>query len=239
MKDEEITDVKEIRKKIAEATGKLILYIVLYVVVEAVINNLVFPVLQNVVASLPSIPYLTSHSNSTSTSASASASTPSIAGYAPYVNVLISLLFGYFIVQAFANVVYWNLRLKYDHPTAASMRSVFRLIGIGALVAAIAGGVAGGAAGVALGGFIGLVIGFASQQVLGQAVAGMFILLARPFRIKDHVNVVGEEGIVEEVTTLFTYISKPDGTSVLIPNNSIIGNKIYLLPKQAQQEKRS
>ncbi|MCQ4366814.1 MAG: mechanosensitive ion channel family protein, partial [Sulfolobales archaeon] len=146
MKDEEITDVKEIRKKIGEATGKLILYIVLYVVVEAVINNLVFPFLQSVVASLPSIPYLTSHSNSTSTSASTSASTQSIAGYAPYVNVLLSLLFGYFIVMAFANVVYWNLRLKYDHPTAASMRSVFRLIGIGALVAAIAGGVAGGAA---------------------------------------------------------------------------------------------
>jgi len=70
MEDEEITDVKEIRKKIGEATGKLILYIVLYVVVEAVINNLVFPFLQSVVASLPSIPYLTSHTNSTSTSAS-------------------------------------------------------------------------------------------------------------------------------------------------------------------------
>jgi Small-conductance mechanosensitive channel len=235
MKDEEITDVKEIRKKIGEATGKLILYIVLYVVIAAIINNLVFPILQNAVASLPSISYPTSPSSSTSASASA----PSIMGYAPYVNILLSLLFGYFIVMAFANVVYWNLRLKYDHPTAASMRSVFRLIGIGALVAAIAGGVAGGAAGVALGGFIGLVIGFASQQVLGQAVAGLFILLARPFRIKDHVNVVGEEGIVEEVTTLFTYISKPDGTSVLVPNNSIIGNKIYLLPKQTQQEKKS
>jgi small-conductance mechanosensitive channel len=239
MKDEEITDVKEIRKKIGEATGKLILYIVLYVVIAAIINNLVFPFLQSVVASLPSIPYLTSHTNSTSTSASASASTPSIMGYAPYVNILLSLLFGYFIVMAFANVVYWNLRLKYDHPTAASIRSVFRLIGIGALVAAIAGGVAGGAAGVALGGFIGLVIGFASQQVLGQAVAGLFILLARPFRIKDHVNVVGEDGIVEEVSTLFTYINKSDGTRVLVPNNSIIGNKIYLLPKQAQQEKKS
>ena len=82
-KDEEITDVKEIRKKIGEATGKLILYIVLYVVIAAIINNLVFPFLQSVAASLPSIPYLTSHTNSTSTSAS----TPSIMGYAPYVLV--------------------------------------------------------------------------------------------------------------------------------------------------------
>lgn len=227
MKEDQITDVKEIRKKIGEATGRLILYIILYVVVMAIVNNLIFPVLDNIASSLPSIPYLSSSSGS-------SGSAP-VSSYAPYVNVLLSLLFGYFIVQAFANVVYWNMRLKYDHPTASSMRSVFRLIGIGALIAAIAGGVAGGAAGVALGGFIGIVIGFAAQQVLGQAVAGLFILLARPFRIKDNVIIVGEEGVVEEVTTLFTYVRKGDGTLVLIPNNSIIGNKIYLPSKSGKQ----
>ncbi|WP_156005115.1 hypothetical protein [Stygiolobus azoricus] len=43
MKNEEITDIKEIRKKIGETTGKLIFYIVLYVVIEAIINILVFP----------------------------------------------------------------------------------------------------------------------------------------------------------------------------------------------------
>jgi small conductance mechanosensitive channel len=48
-------------------------------------------------------------------------------------------------------------------------------------VAALAGAVSGGAAAAALGGFIGLVKGFATQQVLGQAVAGTFLLLARPF----------------------------------------------------------
>jgi len=45
--------------------------------------------------------------------------------------------------------------------------------------------IAGGAAGVALGGFIGMVIGFASQQVLGQAISGLFILISRPFKISD------------------------------------------------------
>ena len=37
-------------------------------------------------------------------------------------------------------------------------------------------------------------LGFASQQVLGQALAGLFLLLSRPFRIKDHISVTGEEG---------------------------------------------
>jgi small conductance mechanosensitive channel len=90
--------------------------------------------------------------------------------------------------------------------------------------------VAGGAAGVALGGFIGLVVGFASQQVLGQAIAGLFILITRPLKIGDKVVLGGDEGIVEDVSTLFTTIVKPDGVKVLTPNNSILGAKIYIKP---------
>ncbi|QKR00438.1 mechanosensitive ion channel [Metallosphaera tengchongensis] len=218
MKDEEIVSVNEIRKKITESIGRLVLYIVIFVVIEALVNNFLFPYLESLRLNL----------------VSTSVSGIGIASYAPYVNILLSLLFGYFIIQAFVSVVYWNLRLKYDHSIAASMRSVFRLIGIGALVAAIAGAVAGGASGVALGGFIGIVVGFASQQVLGQALDGLFILLSRPFKIKDHISVTGDEGIVEEITTLFTYVQKQDGTVAIIPNNLVIGNKVYLYPKQTQ-----
>lgn len=112
------------------------------------------------------------------------------------------------------------------------MRNVVRIVGVGAMVAAIAGGVAGGAAGVALGGFLGIVIGFASQQVLGQAIAGLFLLIARPFKVGDGVVIAGEDGVVDDVATLFTRILKADGVTVLIPNNAIIGGKIYLKPKQ-------
>jgi small-conductance mechanosensitive channel len=105
------------------------------------------------------------------------------------------------------------MRAKYDHATAAAIKNIVKIIGIGAMVAAIAGG----AAGIALGGFIGMVIGFASQQVLGQAISGLFLLISRPFRIGNSVSLAGEDGIA----TLFTIIIKTDGTKVLIPNNSI------------------
>ena len=125
MKEENITSANEIRKKIAESTGKLVLYIVLFVIVEAIVNNFLFPFLESIKLQLP---YIT-------------VSNQSISSYQPYVNILLSLAFGYLIIQGFISVVYWNLRLKYDHSTSASMRSVFRLVGIGALVAAIAGAV--------------------------------------------------------------------------------------------------
>ena len=85
---------------------------------------------------------------------------------------------------------------------------------------------------MALGGFIGMVIGFSFQQVLGQTIAGLFLLIARPFKIGDSVIVAGEEGVVEVVTTLFTTIAKADGTKALIPSNTIIGGKIILKPRQ-------
>ncbi|KUO80360.1 MAG: small-conductance mechanosensitive channel-like protein [Vulcanisaeta sp. JCHS_4] len=203
---------KEIGRHYVNAIIKLVIYIVVYVVVAAIVHWVISTL-------LPMF-----HIN--------------IQPYEGYVNVLLALAFGYLIVSAFADVIYWTMRFRYDHPTARAMRNVFLLIGIGALVAGIAGAIGGGVAGVAVGGFLGIVIGFAVQQVLGQAVAGLFLLLARPFRIHDHVNLLGEEGIVNDVAILFTEVIKGDGSKVLIPNNSIIGNKIYILPKQQPQQQQ-
>jgi small-conductance mechanosensitive channel len=75
----------------------------------------------------------------------------------------------------------------------------------------------------------GLVVGFATQQVLGQAIAGLFILLARPFKINDVVDVAGEsEVIVKDISTLFTVVERKDGLTVLVPSTMIIGQKIVI-----------
>jgi small conductance mechanosensitive channel len=154
-----------------------------------------------------------------------------IIDYAVYINILLALAFGYLIVSGIAGFIYWTLRVKYPHSTAAAVRNVVKIIGVGGLASAISGGVAGGAAGVALGGFLGMVVGFATQQVLGQAVSGLFVLIVRPFKIDDAVIIAGEEGVVEDVATLFTLVRKSDGTRVLIPNNAVIGGKIYVKQK--------
>ncbi len=43
---------------------------------------------------------------------------------------------------------------------------------------------------------------------------------------------------MNDVAILFTEVLKSDGSKVLIPNNSIIGNKIYILPKQQPQQQQ-
>jgi len=198
----------EYAKRMGRAIIRLIVLIVVYVVVAAIVNNVAIPMVSTYVSSA--------------------------AKYASYVNILLGLLFGYFIVYAFADVIYWSLMTRYDHSAAAAVRNVFRIIGIGAMVATIAGGVVGGAAGVALGGFLGMVVGFASQQVLGNAISGLFILISRPFRITDHVTLLGDEGDVEDVTTLFTFVRKDANNIVVVPSSMVLGNKIYVR-RPAQQ----
>ena len=159
--------------------------------------------------------------------------------YLPYLNIGLIFAFGYFMITAFSNLMYWNLRLKYPHSTAQVVRNVIKLIGVGALIALVAGGSAGGAAGVALGGFVGMVVGFATQKVLGQAIAGLFLLVMRPFKIGDKISVAGEEGTVKNVTTFFTILEKDDGDLALIPNNNVIGGKINIKKPETNKSERS
>lgn len=79
-----------------------------------------------------------------------------------------------------------------------------------------------------------MVVGFATQQVLGQAIAGLFLLLARPFKIGDNVDMAGESDlIVKEIGTLFTVTErKSDSNIVLIPSTMIIGQKIVIRKKK-------
>lgn len=200
---------KEAGARATNAIIMTVLYIVLYVVVSAVVRWFIRDY-------MPSLGI-------------------NVREYEDYIQILLAIAFGYIIVSSISNVFYWTLRAKYSHATAAAVRNVVKIIGLGALVASIAGAVAGGAAGVALAGFLGLVIGFATQQVLGQAVAGLFILIARPFKIGDLVVIAGEEGVVVDVSSLFTMVRKADNVEVLIPNNTIIGGKIYIKQRSVEQ----
>ncbi|MCF8884239.1 MAG: mechanosensitive ion channel family protein [Aigarchaeota archaeon] len=204
LQNEELSKI-EIAKKTGRSIAKLVVYIIVYIAVAAVIQWFFTSFLLQYGINL--------------------------VDYIGYVQILLALAFGYLIVSSVATFFYWSIRGRYGHPTAVAVRNIVRIVGLGALISAIAGGVAGGAAGVALGGFLGMVIGFASQQVLGQSIAGLFLLISRPFRISDEVILAGEEGVVEDVSTLFTILLKNDGSKVLIPNNVILGGKIYVKPK--------
>lgn len=79
---------------------------------------------------------------------------------------------------------------------------------------------------VAVVGAAGLAIGLALQGTLSNVAAGVMIILFRPFKNGDFVEVAGEMGTVQEISLNFTELSSLGNVQVIIPNSQIWGNVI-------------
>lgn len=71
-----------------------------------------------------------------------------------------------------------------------------------------------------------LAIGLALQDSLSNFAAGVMIILVRPFRVGDLVELAGEFGKVEKVQMFNTIIVTPDNKTIIIPNGEILSNNI-------------
>jgi small conductance mechanosensitive channel len=70
-------------------------------------------------------------------------------------------------------------------------------------------------------GVLAAVIGFASQKAFSNIISGIFILLFRPFKVGDSVNVSGRTGVVEDITLRHTVIRDYENRRVVMPNSVI------------------
>ena len=71
-------------------------------------------------------------------------------------------------------------------------------------------------------GILAAVIGFASQKAFSNIVSGLFILIFKPFRVGDIIEISGnKKGIVEEITLRHTIIKDFEFRRVIIPNSII------------------
>jgi small conductance mechanosensitive channel len=68
---------------------------------------------------------------------------------------------------------------------------------------------------------LGLVVGFAAQQTLANAVAGVLLAITQPIRIGDLVTFEDATGTVEDIRLTYTYVRTDDGTRVVIPNERL------------------
>lgn len=76
-------------------------------------------------------------------------------------------------------------------------------------------------------GVAGAGIALAMQGVLGNLVAGLTIILTRPFRVGEYISIVKEEGQVADISLSTTTLSHPDLSRVVIPNRKIVGEILH------------
>jgi len=85
-------------------------------------------------------------------------------------------------------------------------------------------------------GLTGFALGFALKDVLSNFIAGVLILLYRPFHLYDHITVSGLEGTVTEIDLRYTTLQK-EGQRYLIPNSILFTNSIGILESSAREKR--
>jgi small-conductance mechanosensitive channel len=97
-------------------------------------------------------------------------------------------------------------------------------------VFAAAGGLVAGGVDVlwvlTFGGIFSLAIGLAFQDLLRNILAGIFILLEKPFRIGDHVAIGDWEGVVQTIALRTTALRTGDGRLAVMPNLTVFTSVI-------------
>ncbi len=77
-------------------------------------------------------------------------------------------------------------------------------------------------------GIIAVIVGFASQAALSNIVSGIFIVIFKPYRINDIINIKDTlTGTVEDISLRHTVIRNWENRRIVIPN-SVISNEVVI-----------
>jgi small conductance mechanosensitive channel len=83
-----------------------------------------------------------------------------------------------------------------------------------------------------------LAIGLAMQGALSNVAAGVMLLLLRPYRVGDVVEINGRIGTVRRLDLFMTELSDPDNLSIHMPNGKVFGEMIvnFTTPRTRRME---
>ncbi|GGA16939.1 mechanosensitive ion channel family protein [Neptunicoccus cionae] len=79
---------------------------------------------------------------------------------------------------------------------------------------------------VAVIGAAGLAIGLALQGTLANLAAGVMLVVFRPFKIGDFVEIGGFSGTVVDVSLFTTELATTDNVQIILPNGEVFGTAI-------------
>lgn len=113
-------------------------------------------------------------------------------------------------LQQFAQVMVWLIAIAFFAHAVPQLRSLGTALLAGVSIASV-------------------VIGLAAQSTLSNFIAGISLLLYRPFRVQDRIQVNAptgvETGVVEAVTLGYTVLRTLDRRRVVVPN-ALIANQV-------------
>jgi small-conductance mechanosensitive channel len=77
-----------------------------------------------------------------------------------------------------------------------------------------------------LGGALALALGFAAQDLVGNFVAGVFILKDKPFEVGDWIEWEDKSGVVREIDLRVTKVETFNNEVITVPNSDLANNPV-------------
>jgi len=148
--------------------------------------------------------------------------------YGPYLKIGVVAVIGYFVINSLANVFY---KLSYDalKNNAEIIRILIRIIGAIIVISVIISYLSQDPLiATSIGTITAIVIGFASQNVLGNLISGLYLAITRPFRIGEKVTMFGNTGIIYDIGLMYSRLRTDEGDIILAPNTSMVTTTIII-----------
>lgn len=77
-------------------------------------------------------------------------------------------------------------------------------------------------------GLTGFALGFALKDAISNLVAGIMIVLYKPIKLGNHIDITGSKGIVVDINLRYITVEN-EGVIHLIPNSLLLNNKVSIL----------
>src|SRR4029079_11555874 len=153
--------------------------------------------------------------------------------YLIYFQSLQVSIVGYLVIEIVANTSFrLVMTAQQSGQTANSLRSVIRILGAIVVAAIVLSFLSQNAAVAAsIGTLSALVIGFASQNLLGNMIADMYLSLTRPFKIDDVITVFGNSGKVRDIGLLNCELLMSNGDIMRAPSSSLLTSPVIIRSK--------
>ncbi|WP_345854833.1 mechanosensitive ion channel family protein [Shewanella algae] len=142
--------------------------------------------------------------------------------------VVVSLIIDRFLKQVAA---------RFDSAASESFRLISNsqrvvLIFIGAVLALSKLGFDVGALVAGLG-LTGFALGFALKDAISNLIAGIMIVLYKPIKLGNKIDITGSKGTVVDLNLRYITV-KDEGVTHLVPNSLFLNNKVSIIDENKQ-----
>ena len=157
--------------------------------------------------------------------------------YAPKViGAILTLVIGFMIIGWIVGMVRNMMQKRGIDPTISPFLTSLVSVGLKVMLLLSVAGMFGieTTSFVAIFGAMAFAIGMALQGSLGHFASGIMILIFKPYKVGDLVDLGGNVGVVDEVQIFNTLLITPDNKKIIVPNGVVTSGIITNISGQGE-----